>query len=304
MLEHQDALTDALKKFGKDKEARVDFAKMSINLAHFNPKEYMVEQVAFYLRDATGEWWDKVRESAFDFYVKQGTSAIPWSEFKRAMHREFMAEHVRSKLREEFDDFKMAPDMTVVEYYHKFNGKFSVELRLGTGPISKASYRMEPIELVELKKQPNELLDKGYIRPSSRKADVDISKIAFRSRYGHYEYVVMPFGLTIASVVFMDRMNQIFSPFLDRFMMVFIDDILVYYKTKEEHKGHLRLVLQTLRDNQLYAKLFKCEFWLERVAFLGHVISKDGVSVDSSKIEAVSNWKAPKNVAEIRSFLG
>ncbi|XP_074293310.1 putative mitochondrial protein AtMg00860 [Silene latifolia] len=86
--------------------------------------------------------------------------------------------------------------------------------------------------------------------------------------------------------------------------MVFIDDILVYSKTKEEHEEHLRIVLQTLRDNQFYAKLSKCEFWLERVAFLGHVISKKGVVVDPSKIEALSRWESPKNVAEIRSFLG
>ncbi|XP_074318751.1 putative mitochondrial protein AtMg00860 [Silene latifolia] len=90
----------------------------------------------------------------------------------------------------------------------------------------------------------------------------------------------------------------------DRFVVVFIDDILVYSKTNEEHEEHLRLVLQTLRHNQLYAKLSKCEFYLEKVAFLGRVISKDGVAVDPSKIKAVSNWEAPKNVVEIRSFLG
>ncbi|XP_074270856.1 uncharacterized protein LOC141594763 [Silene latifolia] len=170
---------------------------------------------------------------------------------------------------------------------------FSVELKPGTGPISKAPYRMAPKELAELKKQLHELI-----------ADEDIPKKSVRSRYGHYEYVVMPFGLTNAPAAFMDLMNRIFTPFLDKFVVVFIDDILVYSKTKEEHEEHLRVVLQTLRENQLYAKLSKCEFWLEEVAFLGHVISKKGVSVDPSKIEAVTKWESPKNVAEIRSFLG
>ncbi|XP_074265735.1 putative mitochondrial protein AtMg00860 [Silene latifolia] len=114
----------------------------------------------------------------------------------------------------------------------------------------------------------------------------------------------MPFGLTNAPAAFMDLMNMVFSPYLDKFMVVFIDDILVYYNTKEEHKEHLRIVLQTLREHQLYEKLSKFEFWLEKVAFLGHVISREGVVVDPTKIEAVSKWVAPKNVAEIRSFLG
>ncbi|XP_074291591.1 putative mitochondrial protein AtMg00860 [Silene latifolia] len=114
----------------------------------------------------------------------------------------------------------------------------------------------------------------------------------------------MPFGLTNAPAAFMDLMNRVFSPYLDKFIVVFIDDILVYSKTKEEHEKHLRIVLQTLREHQLYAKLSKCEFWLEKVDFLGHIILKGGVVMDPTKIEAVSKWVAPKNVAEIRSFLG
>ncbi|XP_074290661.1 putative mitochondrial protein AtMg00860 [Silene latifolia] len=102
----------------------------------------------------------------------------------------------------------------------------------------------------------------------------------------------------------MDLMNRVFSPYLDKFVVVFIDDILVYSKTKAGHEEHLRIVLQTLREHQLYAKLSKCEFWLGNVAFLGHVISREGVSVDSTKIETVSKWVAPKNIAKIRSFLG
>jgi len=135
------------------------------------------------------------------------------------------------------------------------------------------------------------------------KAD-DVQKTAFRSRYGHYEYVVMPFGVTNAPTVFMDYMNKIFRLFLDRFVVVFIDDILIYSKTQEEHAEHLRLVLGDLREKQLYAKLSKCKFWLDEVQFLGHVISAQGIVVDPAKVEAVVKWETPKSATEIRSFVG
>ena len=132
----------------------------------------------------------------------------------------------------------------------------------------------------------------------------DIPMTAFRTRYGHYEFLVLPFGLTNAPAAFMDLMNRVFKPYLDKFVVVFIDDILIYSKSHKEHGEHLRIVLQTLRTHQLYAKLSKCEFWLNSVSFLGHVISKEGVQVDPKKVEAVSNWPRPTNVTEIRSFLG
>ncbi|KAL4030703.1 hypothetical protein IC575_008953 [Cucumis melo] len=134
--------------------------------------------------------------------------------------------------------------------------------------------------------------------------DEDVPKTAFRSRYGHYEFIVMSFGLTNAPAVFMDLMNRVFREFLDTFVIVFIDDILIYSKTEAEHEEHLRMVLQTLRDNKLYAKFSKCEFWLKQVSFLGHVVSKAGVSVDPAKIEAVTDWTRPSTVSEVRSFLG
>ncbi|KAL0544114.1 hypothetical protein IC582_019225 [Cucumis melo] len=247
--------------------------------------------------------------------------------------------------------------------------EFAIELEPGTVPISRAPYRMAPAELKELKVQLQELLDKGFIRPSVspwgapvlfvkkkdgsmrlcidyrelnkvtvknryplpriddlfdqlqgatvfskidlrsgyhqlRIKDEDIPKTAFRSRYGHYEFIVMSFGLTNAPAVFMDLMNRVFREFLDTFVIVFIDDILIYSKTEAEHEEHLRMVLQTLRDNKLYAKFSKCEFWLKQVSFLGHVISKAGVSVDPAKIEAVTGWTRPSTVSEVRSFLG
>ncbi|TYJ96975.1 DNA/RNA polymerases superfamily protein [Cucumis melo var. makuwa] len=247
--------------------------------------------------------------------------------------------------------------------------EFTIELLPGTAPISQAPYRMAPSELKELKMQLQELVDKGYIKPSVSswgalvlfvkkkdgtlrlcidyrqlnkvkirnkyplpriddlfdqlrgaalfsKIDLrlgyhqlkvresDIAKTAFRTRYGHYEFRVMPFGLTNAPAVFMDLMNRIFHQYLDQFVIVFIDDILVYSVDRESHEEHLRIVLQTLRDKQLYAKFSKCEFWLEQVVFLGHVVSAKGVSVDPQKVEAVVNWERPTSATEVRSFLG
>lgn len=114
----------------------------------------------------------------------------------------------------------------------------------------------------------------------------------------------MSFGLTNALVTFMDLMNRVFRPYLDQFIIVFIDDILVYSKSSEEHEEHLRITLQTLRDHKLYAKFNKCQFWLDKVGFLRHVISNDGIYVDPKKIETVVDWPRPMNVFEIHSFLG
>ena len=131
----------------------------------------------------------------------------------------------------------------------------------------------------------------------------DIPKTAFTTRYGLYEYIVMSFGLTNAPAYFMNMMNKVFMEFLDKFVVVFIGDILIYSKN-EEHKEHLCLVLEKLREHQLYAKFSKCEFWLKEVGFLGHVISGEGIAVDPTKVVTVTNWVAPTTVGEIRSFLG
>ncbi|KAI3686167.1 hypothetical protein L1987_79840 [Smallanthus sonchifolius] len=132
----------------------------------------------------------------------------------------------------------------------------------------------------------------------------DIPKTAFRTRYGHYEFMVMPFGLTNAPAIFMDLMNRVCKPYLDKFVIVFIDDILIYSKTKADHEQHLRLVLDLLRKEQLYAKFSKCEFWLKEVQFLGHIVNDKGIHVDPAKIETIKNWNAPKTPTEVRSFLG
>jgi hypothetical protein len=247
--------------------------------------------------------------------------------------------------------------------------EFLIELKPGTAPIFKTPFRMTTPELAELKEHIRELVEKGFIRPSSspwgapvifvprkdgiqrlcvdyralnevtvknkyplpriddlfdqlwgacvfskidlrsgyhqlKVRECDIPKNAFVSRYGLYEFTVMSFGLTNAPAYFMYTMNKVFMEYLDMFVVVLIDDILVYSMNEEEHEGHLRLVLQKLRDHKLYAKLSKCEFWLKQVAFLGHIISRWGISVDPSKVQDVLSWKTPTSVSDIQSFLG
>jgi hypothetical protein len=242
--------------------------------------------------------------------------------------------------------------------------EFSIELLPGTAPISKRPYRMDVKDLVELKKQIEELLEKGFIRPSSSpwgapvlfvnkkdgsrrmcvdyrslnevtiknkyplpriedlfdqmkgakifsKIDLrlgyhqlkirakDIPKTSFTTRYGLYEFLVMSFGLTNAPAYFMNLMNKVFMEYLDQFVVVFIDDILIYSPNEETHEDHLRLVLQKLRDNQLYAKFSKCDFWLKEVAFLGHIVIDGGIKVDPGKISEILNWKQPKDASKI-----
>ncbi|XP_050935188.1 uncharacterized protein LOC127143928 [Cucumis melo] len=220
--------------------------------------------------------------------------------------------------------------------------EFTIELLPGTTPISQAPYRMASSELKELKKKDGTLrlcidyrqLNKVTIRNKYplpriddlfdqlrgavvfskidmrsryhqlRVRELDIPKTAFRTRYGHYEFLVMPFGLTNAPTFFMDLMNRIFHQYLDQFVLVFIDDILVYSMDKKAYEEHLRIVLQTLRDKKIYAKFSKCEFWLNQVVFLGHVVSAGGVSVDPQKVEVVVNWERPASATEVHSFLG
>jgi hypothetical protein len=209
-----------------------------------------------------------------------------------------------------------------------------------------------------LKVQLNELLDKGYIRPSSspwscpalfmKKKDrslrlcddyrplnavtiknkyplphidilfdqlagarvfskvrlEDVPKTAVFTRYGLYEYLVMSFGLTNALAHFMYLLNSIFMPELDKFVVVFIDDILIYSMSEEENAQHLRVILQRLRDHQLYSKFSKCTFWLKEVPFLGHIISVEDIAVDPNKVQEVLDWKSPRSVMQIHSFLG
>jgi hypothetical protein len=144
-------------------------------------------------------------------------------------------------------------------------------------------------------------LRSGYHQIKIRASDVP--KTAFSTRYGLYEFLVMSFGLTNAPA-YLYLMNSVFMNELDKFVVVFIDDILIYSKSETEHARHLRIVLQRLRDHKLYAKFSKCEFWLDSVKFLGHTVSKEDIFVDPSKVQEVMDWKPPKTVHQIRSFLG
>jgi hypothetical protein len=247
--------------------------------------------------------------------------------------------------------------------------EFVIELKPGTAPISRRSYRMPPNELAELKIQLQDLVSKGFIRPSSSpwgcpaifvnkkdqtlrmcvdyrplnevtiknkyplpridilfdqltgarvfsKIDLrsgyhqirirpeDIPKTAFTTRYGLFEYLVMSFGLTNAPAHFTYLMNSVFMSELDKFVVVFIDDILIYLKNEEEHAQHLRVILTRLREHQLYAKFSKCAFWLEEIQFLGHVLSAKRIAVDPSKVKDILEWKPPTTVHQVRSFLG
>jgi hypothetical protein len=137
-----------------------------------------------------------------------------------------------------------------------------------------------------------------------RVKEEDIPKTACRTRYGHYEFLVMSFGLTNAPTVFMDTMNRVFHDYLDQFIVVFIDNILIYSRTLKKHKEHLQKALERLRREKLYVKLEKCEFWLDSVSFFRHVISGEGVAVDPEKVKVMVEWTRPTSVFEIRSFLG
>jgi hypothetical protein len=145
-------------------------------------------------------------------------------------------------------------------------------------------------------------LRSGYhqlrIRPS------DIPKTTFITKYGLHEFTIMSFGLTNEPAYFMYLMNSVFMDYLDKFVVVFIDDILIYSQNEKEHEEHLRKVLQRLQNCQLYAKLSKCEFWISEVLFLGHIINREGLAVDTKNVTAILYWKAPKDVRGIKSFIG
>ncbi|GKE36328.1 putative reverse transcriptase domain-containing protein [Tanacetum coccineum] len=137
-----------------------------------------------------------------------------------------------------------------------------------------------------------------------RVCEEDIPKTPFKTRYGHYKLQVMPFGLTNAPAVFMDLMNRVCKSYLDKFVIVFSDDILIYSKNKKEHEEHLKAILELLKKEELYAKFSKCEFWIPKVQFLGHVIDSQGIHVDPAKMESINDGASLKTPTEIRHFLG
>ena len=131
-----------------------------------------------------------------------------------------------------------------------------------------------------------------------------IAKTAFKTRYGHYEFPVMPFGLTNSPASFQSVMNTVLSPYLDRFVLVYLDDILIYSRSISEHMNHLRAVLSALRDAKLYCKLSKCLFCTEEVEYLGHILTPEGVRMDPKKVDSIISWPTPTSVTHLKQFLG
>nr|GEU78453.1 retrotransposon protein, putative, Ty3-gypsy subclass [Tanacetum cinerariifolium] len=208
--------------------------------------------------------------------------------------------------------------------------EFKTDLVPGSALVARASYRLAPSEMKESSVQLQELLEKGFIRMSSspwgasvlfvKKKDGsfrmcidyhELNKLMIKNRYPlpriddlFDQLQVMPFGLTNAPAVFMDLMNRVCKPYLDKFVIVFIDDILIYSKNKKQYEEHLKIILEPLKKEQLYAKFLKCDFWPDSVQFIGHVIDNKGVHVDPAKIKAIKNWAAPTTPTEVRQFLG
>nr|GEY78760.1 putative reverse transcriptase domain-containing protein [Tanacetum cinerariifolium] len=242
----------------------------------------------------------------------------------------FMAQ-ISAKKKEDKSKGKQLKDVAIVRDFPEvfpedFPGlppaqpvEFQIDLIPGAALVARAPYRLAPSEMKELSEQLQELSDKGFIRPRSsiyskidlrsgyhqlRVREQDIPKTAFRTRYGQYEFQVMPFGLTNAPAVFIDLMNRVCKPYLDKFVIVFIDDILIYSKDEKEHEEYLKAILELLKEERLYAKFSKCEFWISKVQFLGHVIDSRGIHVDPAKIESIKDWASSKTPTEICQFLG
>nr|GEV75851.1 retrotransposon protein, putative, Ty3-gypsy subclass [Tanacetum cinerariifolium] len=200
---------------------------------------------------------------------------------------------VTSKEAEDKSEEKLLEDVPIMCIDYRELNKLTVKNRY---PLSRIDELFDQLQGSRVCSKID--LRSGYHQLRVR--EEDIPKTAFRTRYGHYEFQVMPFGLTNAPTVFMDLMNRMCKPYVDRFVIVFIDDILIYSKNRKEHEGHLKLILKLLKKEELYAKFSKCDFWLSKVQFLGHVIDSEGIHVDPTKIEAIKDWESPKTPTEIR----
>ncbi|KAE8657890.1 Detected protein of unknown function [Hibiscus syriacus] len=250
------------------------------------------------------------REVEFQIEVMPGTAPIAMAPYRMAPKElQELKNQLRDLLEKGFIRPSVSPWGAPVLFVKKNDGsmRLCIDYRQLNKVTIKNKYPLPHIDDLFDQLKGASVFSKIDLRSGYHQLKIqekDIPKTAFRTRYGHYEFIVMTFGVTNAPAAFMDLMNRIFQPYLDQFVVVFIDDILVYSKSIEEHSTHLRLVLQILRDKNLYAKLSKCEFWLDEVIFLGHVISAVGIRVDPQKVKAIMDWEVPKNVSEVRSFLG
>nr|GEY38796.1 putative reverse transcriptase domain-containing protein [Tanacetum cinerariifolium] len=196
-----------------------------------------------------------------------------------------------------------------VLFFKKKDGSFrmSIDYRELNKLTVKNRYPLPMIDDLFDQLQGSSVYSKIDLRSSYHQLKVreeDILKTTFRTCYGHYEFQVLPYGLTNEPAVFMDLMNQVCKPYLDKFVIVFIDDILIYSKNKQEHEEHLKLILELLKKDELYAKFSKCEFWISKVQFLDHVIDSEGIHLDPTKIKSIKDWASPKTPTKIRQFLG
>nr|GEW32369.1 reverse transcriptase domain-containing protein [Tanacetum cinerariifolium] len=222
---------------------------------------------------------------------------------------------VTSKKDEDKSEEKRLKDVPIVREFSKVfledlpglpparQVEFQIDLVPGAAPVARAPYRLAPAEMQELSTQVYSKIDLRSGYHQLRVQEEDIPKTTFRTHYGHYKFQVMPFGLINAPAVFMDLMKWVCKPYLDRFVIVFIDDILIYSKNRKEHEGHLKLILKLFNEEELYAKFSKCEFWLSNVKFHGHVIDSEGIHIDPTKIEAIKDWESPKTPTEIHEPL-
>ncbi|GKC42926.1 putative reverse transcriptase domain-containing protein, partial [Tanacetum coccineum] len=250
------------------------------------------------------------RQVEFQIDLVPGAAPVAWAPYRLAPSKmKELSEQLQELSDKGFIRPSSSPWGAPVLFVKKKDGSFQmcIDYRELNKLTVKNRYPLPRIDDLFDQLQGSSVYSKIDLRSGYHQLRVreeDIPKTAFRTRYGHYEFQVMPFGLTNAPAVFMDLMNRVCKPYLDKFVIVFIDDILIYSKNKQEHNEHLKLILELLKKEELYAKFSKCEFWIPKVQFLGHVIDSKGIHVDPAKIESIKDWASPKSPTEIRQFLG
>jgi hypothetical protein len=250
------------------------------------------------------------RELEFTIDLKPGTESIARNPYRMSTPK---LKELKMQLKELLDLGLICPSVSPwgapVIFIRKKDGswRLCIDYRQLNKAMIKNQYPLPRIDDLFDQMKGATMFSKIDLRSGYHQLRIkedDVPKTAFKTRFGHYKFTVLPFGLTNAPGVLMSFMNGVFREYLDKFVQVFIDDILIYSWMMEEHDEHLRLVLQCLREHKLYGKLSKCSFFQSRIHYLGHVIFDEGIAVDPAKVEAIMEWPAPTNVTEVRSFMG